>query len=83
MYDSLRCDISELNNINISNSMRFLELLPNVGMVNEATQCSNVSSNEASIEISSKSCSNYHSVEDFNLINIQKNLISSMLTLMD
>ena len=33
-----------------------------------------MSSNEASIEIPSKSCSNYHSVEDFNLLNIKKNL---------
>ena len=61
-----RCDNSELNN----NSMRFLESLPNVELVNEATQFSNVSLNEARIEILSKSCSNYHSVEDFNRLNI-------------
>ena len=66
-----RCDNSELNNINISNSMRFLESLPNVEIVNEATQFSDVSSNEASIKIPSKSCSNYHSVADSNLLNIR------------
>ena len=52
--------------------MRFLQSLPNVEIVNEAMQFSNLSSNEVSIEISSKSCSNYHSVEDFNLLNIKK-----------
>ena len=66
-----RYDNSELNNINISNSMRFLESLPNVEIVNEATQFSNASSNEASIELPSRSCSNYYSVEDFNRLNIQ------------
>ena len=53
-----RCDNSELNNINTSNSMRFLESLPNVEIANETSQFSNVSSNEASMEIPSKSCSN-------------------------
>ena len=67
-----RCDNSELNNINISNSMRFLESLPNVEVVNEATQFSNVSSNEASVKTPFKSSSNYHSVEDFKLLNISK-----------
>ena len=63
--------------------MRFLESLPNVEIVNEASQFSNVSLNEASMEIPSKSCSNYYSVEDFKLLNIPKNLISSTLTLIE
>ena len=67
---STRCDNSELNNINTSNSMSFLESLPNVEIVNEASQFSNVSLNEASMEIPSKSCSNYYSVEYFKLLNI-------------
>ena len=67
-----RCDNSELNNINTSNSTRFLESLPNVEIVTEASQFSNASSNEASIEIPSKSCSNYHTVEDFKRLNIPK-----------
>ena len=37
------------------------------------SQFSNVSSNEASMEIPSKSCSNYYSVEDFKILNIPKN----------
>ena len=53
--------------------MRFLESLPNVEIVNETSQFSNVSSNEASVEIPSKSCSNYYSVEDFKILNIPKN----------
>ena len=68
-----RCDNSELNNINASNSMSFLESLPNIEIVNETSQFSNVSSNEASMEIPSKSCSNYYSVEDFKILNIPKN----------
>ena len=67
-----RCDNSELSNINISNSMRFLESLPNVEIVNDASQFSNVTSNEASIEIPSKSCSKYYSIKDFKILNISK-----------
>ena len=50
-----RCDNSELTNLNTSNSMRFLESLPNVEIVNDGSKFSNVTSNEASIEIPSKS----------------------------
>ena len=68
-----RCDNSELNNINTSNSMSFLKSLPNVEIVNETSQFSNVSSNKTSMEIPSKSCSNYYSIEDFKILNIPKN----------
>ena len=57
-----RCDSTELNNINISNSMSFLKSLPNVEIVNETSKFSNVFSNEANCEIPSKSCSKYYSV---------------------
>ena len=69
-----RYDYSELTNINISNSMRFLESLPNVEIVNDASKFSNVTSNEASIAIPSKSCSKYYSVKDFKTLNISKNI---------
>ena len=70
-----RCDNSELTNINISNSMRFLESLPNVAIVNDdASKFSNVTSNEVSIEIPSKSCSKYYLVKDFKTLNISKNI---------
>ena len=52
--------------------MRFLESLPNVEIVNDASQFSNVTSNEASIEIPSKSCSKYYSIKDFKTLNISK-----------
>ena len=45
--------------------MRFLESLPTVEIVNEATKFSFMSSNDASNELSSKSCSKYYSVNDF------------------
>ena len=65
-----RCNNSELNNINNSNSLRFLESLPNVEIVNEASNFSNMSPNDAGIELPSKSCSKYYSVNDFQLLNI-------------
>ena len=68
-----RCDNSELININNSNSMRFLESLPTVEIINEATKFSFMSSNDASIELPSKSCSKYYSVNDFQLLNISNN----------
>ena len=69
----IRCDNSELVNINNSNSMRFLESLPTVEIVNEATKYYFTSSNDASIELPSKSCSKYYSVNDFQLLNISNN----------
>ena len=53
--------------------MRFLESLPTVEIVNEATKYSFTSSNDASIELPSKSCSKYYSVNDFQLLNISNN----------
>ena len=52
--------------------MRFLKSLPKVEIVNEALQFSNVTSNEDSMEIPSKSCSKYYSVEESKLLNISK-----------
>ena len=69
----IRCDNSELININNSNFMRFLESLPTVEIVNEATKYSFTPSNDASIELPSKSCSKYYSVNDFQLLNISNN----------
>ena len=69
-----RCDNSQLTNINISDSTWFLESLPNVKIVNDASKFSVVTSNEASIEIPSKSCSKYYSVIDFKTLNISKNI---------
>ena len=66
------CDNFELRNINNSNSMKFLESLPNAEIVDETAKFLNVSSNEASIEIPSKSCSKYYSVEEFQLLNMKK-----------
>ena len=77
-----RCDNSVLNNINNSNSMRFLESLPNVEIVNETSKYSNLSSNDDSFELPSKSCSSYYSVEDFQHLNNTKTLISSTQILM-
>ena len=53
--------------------MRFLESLPNVEIVNETSKYSNLSSNDASFELPSKSCSSYFSVEDFQHLNNTKN----------
>ena len=68
-----RCDNSVLNNLNNSNSMRFLESLPNVEIVNETSKYSNLSSNEAGFELPPKSCSKYYSVEDFQHLNSRTN----------
>ena len=68
-----RCSNSDLININNSNSMRFLESLPNVEIVTETCKFSMLSSNDASIEIPLKSCSKYYSANDFQLLNISNN----------
>ena len=53
--------------------MRFLESLPNVEIVTETCKFSMLSSNDASNEIPSKSCSKYYSANDFQLLNISNN----------
>ena len=53
--------------------MRFLESLPNVEIINEASNFSNMSPNDANVELPSKSCSKYYSVNDFQLLNISNN----------
>ena len=47
-----RCDNKEINNINNTSSMRFLESLPNVEIVEEVF--SNMASNETNIELQIK-----------------------------
>ena len=68
-----RCDNSELSNINYSNSMRFLESLPNVEIVNEARKFKNISSNDASFELPSKSSAKYYMFRELQLLNISSN----------
>ena len=70
-----QCDNTELSSINNTNSMKFLESLPNAEITNETSKFDNVSSNEheASFELPSKSCSKYYSVEEFQLLNLSKN----------
>ena len=69
----LECSNSDLININNSDSMRFLESLPNVEIVTVTCKFSMLSSNDASIEIPLKSCSKYYSANDFQLLNISNN----------
>ena len=45
------CDNFDLMNINNTDSMRLLESLPNVAIVNEAISFSECSSNDSSIEL--------------------------------
>ena len=69
-----RCDNSELININYSSSMRFLESFPNVEIVNdESSKFTNISSNDASFELASKSCSKYYTIKEVELLNISNN----------
>ena len=51
MYILLGVTINELYNINNTSSMRFLESLPNIEIVVEASKFSNMASNEANIEL--------------------------------
>ena len=53
--------------------MSFLESLPNVEIVNEASKFSNMPPNDASIGLPPKSCSKYYPVNNFQLLNISNN----------
>ena len=54
--------------------MRFLESLPNVAIVNEASKFTNISSNDASFELPSKSSSKYYTIKELQVLNISNNL---------
>ena len=53
--------------------MRFLDSLPNVEIVNEASKFTNIISNDASFELP-KSCSKYYTIKELQLLNISSNL---------
>ena len=60
------CDNFELININDSNSMRFLESLPNLDIVNESLSFTDDSSNDCSIELPNKTnCKYYYAITNF------------------
>ena len=67
-------DNFELNNINNSNSMRFLESLPNLDIVNESLSFTGDSSNDCSIELPNKTNCKYYSVNDYQHLNKKNNL---------
>ena len=50
--------------------MKFLESLPNVEIANEASEFTNISSNDASFELPSKSCSKYYTIKELQLLKI-------------
>ena len=66
------CDNFELININSSNSMRFLESLPNLDIVDESL--SDDSSNDCGIELPNKTSCKYYSVNDYQLLNKKNKL---------
>ena len=67
-----RCDSFDLNNIINSNSIRFLESLPSVEIVNETSNFMNASLSDASFELPFKSSCKYYSVNDFQLLKKSK-----------
>ena len=69
-----KCDNTELSNINNSNTMTFLESLPNVEIISETSKFSDLSSNEINIELPSKTTSKYYSVNEYQLLNKSKKL---------
>ena len=66
------CDNFELININSSNSMRFLESLPNLDIVNESLSFTGDSSNDCTVELPIKTTYKYYSVNDYQLLNKNK-----------
>ena len=62
-------------NINNTDSMRLLESLPNVAIVNEAIYFSECSSNDSSIELPSETSCKYYSVNEYQMLN--KKVIST------
>ena len=69
-----QCDNTELLAINDTNSMGFLESLPNVEIINETKSFSDFSSNDVNNELPSKTSCKYYSVKDFHILKKQKSL---------
>ena len=67
-----QCDNTELLAINDTNSMGFLESLPNVEIINETKSFSDFSSNDVNNELPSKTSCKYYSVKDFHILKKQK-----------
>ena len=59
------CDNTELRNINSSNSMKFLESLPNAQTVIESTKFSKSTPSDINFEIPNNTNSKYYSVEEY------------------
>ena len=69
-----RCDNTELINIYNTNSMSFLESLPNIEIVTETTSFSDFSSNDIGKELPSKTSCKYYSVNEYQRLNKKMNL---------
>ena len=67
-------DNSEINKINISDTMRFCEFLPSFEIISETSKFSNFSQNEIDYNLPSNLNTKYYSVYDFQKLKIQKNL---------
>ena len=59
------CDNTELRNLNSSNSMKFLESLPNAQTVIESTKFSKSAPSDINSEIPNNTDSKYYSVEEY------------------
>ena len=68
------CDDTELININSTNSMRFLESLPNLEIATETNSFSEFSLNDISKELPSKTSCKYYSVDEYQRLNTKMNL---------
>ena len=67
------CNNLELTNINNSDSMRFLESLPNVDIVEQIVSFTEHASNDSNIEIPAKGTCKYYSVKEYQLLNEKSN----------
>ena len=59
-------------NIDTANSLRFLQSLPNVELVNETKEYSDLSSTDINSELTSRTHCKYHSVNDIQHLNKPK-----------
>ena len=67
------CDNHELNNINISDNMKFCESLPTLEDIYESSKFSNFPKPMEEASLPSNLNSKYHSVKDFQELKIEKN----------
>ena len=67
------CNNLELTNINNSDSMRFLESLPNVDIVEQIVSFTEHASNDSNIELPAKGTCKYYSVKKYQLLNKKSN----------